>query len=33
MLSNWLKKGTPQSPAEMSELLMSMIQHGVEERA
>ena len=33
MLSHWLKKGTPQSPAEMSELLMSMIQHGVEERA
>ena len=32
MLSHWLKKGTPQSPAEMSELLMRMIQHGIEER-
>lgn len=33
MLSHWLKKGTPQSPAEMSELLLRMIQHGIEERA
>lgn len=33
MLSHWLKKGTPQSPAAMSELLMRMIQHGIEERA
>lgn len=33
MLSRWLKKGTPQSPAEMSDLLLRMIQHGVEERA
>ena len=32
MLSHWLKKGTPQSPAEMAELLMRMIQHGIEER-
>lgn len=32
MLSHWLKKGTPQSPAEMSELLMRLIQHGIEER-
>ena len=32
MLSHWLKKATPQSPAEMSELLMRMIQHGIEER-
>lgn len=32
MLSHWLKKGTPQSPAEMSELLLRMIQHGIEER-
>ncbi len=33
MLSHWLKKGTPQSPAEMSELLLHIIQHGIEERA
>lgn len=32
MLSHWLKKGTPQSPAEMSDLLLRMIQHGIEER-
>ena len=32
MLSHWLKKGTPQSPAEMGELLMRMISHGVELR-
>lgn len=32
MLSHWLKKGTPQSPTEMSELLLRMIQHGIEER-
>lgn len=32
MLSRWLKKGTPQSPAEMSELLLRMISHGIEER-
>lgn len=33
MLSHWLKKGTPQSPAEMSDLLLRMIRHGIEERA
>ena len=32
MLSHWLKKGTPQSPEEMGELLMRMISHGVELR-
>ena len=30
MLSHWLKKGTPQPPAEMAELLLRMIQHGIE---
>ncbi len=33
MLSHWLKKGTPQPPAEMADLLMRVIQHGIEERA
>lgn len=31
MLTQWLKKGTPQSPAVMSEMLMRMIQSGIEE--
>lgn len=29
MLSHWLKRGTPQPPAEMAELLVRMIQHGI----
>ena len=33
MLSHWLEKGTPQSPDEMSDLLLRIIQHGIEERA
>ena len=31
VLTQWLKKGTPQSPAVMSEMLMRMIQSGIEE--
>lgn len=33
MLTHWLKKGTPQSPAEMSDLLLRIIQHGIAERS
>ncbi len=33
VLTQWLKKGTPQSPAEMSALLLSMIQSGIDEGA
>lgn len=32
MRSHWLKKGTPQSPAKMSELLLRVIQLRIEER-
>ena len=32
MLTRWLENGTPQSPEEMSELLLRIIQHGVEQR-
>lgn len=33
VLTQWLKKGTPQSPAEMSALLLKMIQSGIGEGA
>lgn len=32
VLTQWLKNGTPQSPAEMSELLVGMIEFGIRER-
>lgn len=33
MLAHWLKKGTPQTPAQMADLLVRMLQHGIEERS